>query len=299
MPGALRDLQALGLDPAGRTITGITYRQGTRCAVAAFRAGPGRGVRRTDLHATLHTAVRDAGVEVRHAVVTDIEQSTDHVDAAGVRARYLVAADGLHSSIRTRVGLSAPSRGRSRWGQRRHFVVEPWTDTVEVTWATHSSGQRSECYVTPIAADVVGVAVLSSTRAGFAEQLDAFPQLAARLRGAATVSDVRGAGPLRQNARGRVAGRVLLAGDAAGYVDALTGEGLALSFATARELVICLLADRPEDYEKAWTRVSRRSRWLTLGLLGARQTPVLSRAVVPVAAAVPRLFGAAVDQLAR
>ena len=44
---------------------------------------------------------------------------------------------------------------------------------------------------------------------------------------------VRGAGPLRQRLQRAVAGRVLLVGDAAGYVDALTGEGIALALAQA------------------------------------------------------------------
>ena len=44
----------------------------------------------------------------------------------------------------------------------------------------------------------------------------------------------RGAGPLRQPVTGRVKARFVLVGDAAGYVDAITGEGLfsaAMSFA--------------------------------------------------------------------
>ena len=39
-----------------------------------------------------------------------------------------------------------------------------------------------------------------------------------------------------------MAGRVLLVGDAAGYVDALTGEGIAVSLACARALVDCVAA---------------------------------------------------------
>jgi flavin-dependent dehydrogenase len=42
-----------------------------------------------------------------------------------------------------------------------------------------------------------------------------------------------------------VAGRVLLVGDAAGYVDALTGEGIAVALACARALLGCVAADDP------------------------------------------------------
>jgi flavin-dependent dehydrogenase len=153
--------------------------------------------------------------------------------------------------------------------------------------------------VTPVAPDTVGVAILSSVRGGFAEQLTAFPDLAARIAGAEPVSSVRGAGPLRQRTSRRVAGRVLLVGDAAGYVDALTGEGLALSLTTAAELVRCLRAGRPADYDRAWARTSRRSRLLTEALLWARGQPLLARRIVPAAVRAPRLFAAAVDQLAR
>jgi flavin-dependent dehydrogenase len=297
MPGAVRALAALGVDPPGHPIAGITYRQGATVAHAPFRNGTGRGVRRTELHDLLRAAVDRTGATVLASPVTDVTQYDDHVRAGALRARYLVAADGLHSAIRDLVGLAAGNTGTTavpRWGLRRHYALAPAGNAVEVTWA-----RRSEAYVTPVAPDTIGVAILSSVRGGFTEQLAAFPELAARLSGARPVSRVRGAGPLRQRTTGRVAGRVLLAGDAAGYVDALTGEGLALSLTTAAELVRCLRAGRPADYERAWTRTSRRSRWLTESLLWARNQPVLGRRIVPAAARAPWLFAAAVDQLAR
>jgi len=293
MPGALQALRALGVDPPGFEIRGITYRQGTSAAQATFPAGPGRGVRRTVLHSALRDAVAAAGVCVLDRPIGRVDQHADRVEAEGLCARYLVAADGLHSPIRRTLGLNAPSPAPMRWGQRRHFAVAPDSDFVEVTWAA-----SSEAYLTPVAEDTIGVAVLSGERGSFDDQLTAFPELAARLRGATAVSDVRGAGPLRQRVSGRVAGRVLLVGDAAGYIDALTGEGLAVSLAAAAELVACLAAGRPDAYERAWARVSRRSRWITNGLLWARHRPVLGGAVVPLAARAPRLFTAAVAQLA-
>ncbi|MEU3642479.1 NAD(P)/FAD-dependent oxidoreductase [Lentzea sp. NPDC034063] len=295
MPGAVRALASLGVDPPGHLIEGITYRQGALVAHAPFRGGTGLGVRRTCLHDALGAAAARAGIPVLANRITDVLQHDDHVLAGGLRARYLVAADGLHSSIRDLVGLTAQSRTSApRWGLRRHFALAPWGSGVEVTWAA-----RSEAYVTPVAPDTVGVAILSSVRGGFTDQLAAFPELEARLAGAHPVSRVKGAGPLRQRTTGRVAGRVLLAGDAAGYVDALTGEGLALSLTTAADLVRCLRAGRPADYERAWTRTSRRSRWLTESLLWARNRPVLGRRIVPAAVRAPWLFAAAVDQLAR
>lgn len=295
MPGGVRALAALGVDPPGHVIGGITYRQGTTVAHARFRDGVGRGVRRTVLHDALRAEVARHGVPVHPTAVTEVDQRADHVRIGELRARYLVAADGLHSSIRAMAGLAGRNGTVApRWGLRRHYAVRPFSDSVEVTWAA-----RSEAYVTPVTADTIGVAFLSSVRGAFADQLTAFPELAARLAGAEPLSEVRGAGPLRQRARGRVAGRVLLVGDAAGYIDALTGEGLAVSLAAAAELVRCLRAGRPREYDRAWADVSRRSRWLTSGLLWARGHPALARRIVPTAARAPRLFALAVDQLAR
>lgn len=297
MPGALRALQRLGVDPPGHDIRGIVYRQGDAVARARFGADVGRGVRRTDLHRVLRTAIDALGVPVLDHRVTEVVQHDDHVSAGGLRARYLVAADGLHSPIRRAVGLAREATAEPappRWGVRQHFAVAPFSDSVEVTWA-----RTSEAYVTPVGPDLIGVAFLSSARGGFDDQLAAFPALAARLDGAAPASSVRGAGPLRQRTSGLAAGRVLLVGDAAGYIDALTGEGLALAFATADVLVQCLVQDRPERYQRAAMRLSRRSRWITSTLLRARTSERCAPHVVPLAARAPKLFTLAVRQLAR
>jgi flavin-dependent dehydrogenase len=171
--------------------------------------------------------------------------------------------------------------------------LPPESEFVEVTWAEHA-----ESYVTPIAPNLIGVALLSGTQGPFDQQLAAFPALAARLAGGEPASSVRGAGAMYQRVRTRVRGRVLLVGDAAGYVDPLTGEGIAVSLAAARELLDCLVRDRPQDYERAWQRVTWRSRLITSGLLWARRRPGIGRAVVPIAARLPNVFGAAVNQLA-
>jgi flavin-dependent dehydrogenase len=92
---------------------------------------------------------------------------------------------------------------------------------------------------------------------------------------------------------------VLRVGDAAGYVDALTGEGIAVSMAAARAAVACLVAGRPGDYPRAWRTASRRYRWITGALLAASRRPVLRSAIVPAARALPPVFSAAVNQLAR
>ena len=294
MPGVLASLRDLGVEPSGSALHGIRYVAGGRAAQAEFRAGHGRGVRRTTLHAALLAAVAAAGVPVEQRAVREVRQDGDGVVVDGTRAGYLIAADGLHSPVRKMLGLDAPRHARARFGLRRHYTLAPWSSYVEVHW-----GERAEAYVTPVAEDLVGVAVLSGTRGSIDDHLASFPELRELLAGADASGDVRGAGPLRQGSSRRTAGRVLLVGDAAGYVDALTGEGVALGLGQAEAAIAAVLAGDPERYERQWPRLTRRYRWLTAGLLVGTRPRALRRAVVPAARLAPPLFSAAVNALAR
>ncbi len=292
MPHTVRQLERIGVEPQGKPFHGIRYLDGVRHVNAPFRSGTGRGVRRTALHAALLDATTAAGVPIVHAEVGDIVQDETSVRAGDLCARYLAAADGLHSPIRRSLGLEAPTSGPRRWGIRRHIQIAPWSDYVEVYWA-----RGAEAYVTPVADDCVGIAVLTSQRGGFDTHLEEFPILEDKVHGLPHGPD-RAAGPLRQKVRSRTGGRVLLVGDAAGYVDALTGEGLGLAFAAAELAVGCIVADRPADYDRHWRRMSRRYRLLTAAILRASaHTPVRTR-IVPVATALPNVFARLVNQLA-
>ncbi|GII51726.1 oxidoreductase [Planotetraspora thailandica] len=301
MPTGAAVLRSMGVVADGRPFRGIRYVDGRHRAQAVFRDGPGIGVRRTCLHAALSRRAAELGVRVISGRVERLRQSPSAVDVAvratgggtpDVRARWLVAADGLHSPTRSLLGLDPPPSLPRRYGQRRHYRMTPWTDFVEVHWAA-----AGEAYVTPVADDLVGVAVLSSRRQAYHDHLADFPDLVARLNGPA-VTPVRGAGPLRQRVRSRVRGRALLVGDAAGYVDAITGEGLSLALLSSRALVRCLRAGRPAAYEAAWRRLSLRHRLLTAALLRARHHPGSARLIVPAAQRLPGLFAAAVHALA-
>ena len=294
MPGAVRALAEIDVRPDGRPLRGIRYTDGRRHVDAVFRSGSGLGVRRTVLQTALVDRALAAGVVVMDGRVREVRCLGSQVVVDGRSARYLAVADGLHSPLRRQLGLHRPAgRIRPRWGVRQHFAVPAWTDLVEVHWAAHA-----EAYVTPVAKDLVGVAILSSRQAPFATQLEEFPALRARV-GADVATAVRGAGPLRQRASTRVSGRALLVGDAAGYVDALTGEGIAVSLACARQLVDCVLVDQPERYERAWAGASRRYRTITTALLWARRQRLLAPRIVPAAVRLPSVFGAAVHELAR
>ncbi|RYV50210.1 NAD(P)/FAD-dependent oxidoreductase [Pengzhenrongella frigida] len=299
MPGAVAALARLGVFPRGHLLTGIGYRGGDRRVDHHFESGWGLGVRRTTLHQAL--AARATGLGVRRVVglVRQIEQDADSVTAAGVRGRWLLGCDGLHSNVRRLTGLdqpASPTRGRStrdrrRYGLRQHFHVAPWTDLVEVHW-----GPAVELYVTPVADDVVGVALLGPPHVDYAAALDTVPELAERLRGAEPAGSIRGAGPLRQRTARRTAGRVRLVGDASGYVDALTGEGLRVGLAQAAAAVAHL--EDAAGYERAWSASTRDYRALTSALVAVATSP-LRRAIVPTAVHLPTAFGAVVERLAR
>jgi flavin-dependent dehydrogenase len=293
MPGAVATLLDLGVQLDGHPLLGIRYVDGQQVAQAAFREGPGRGVARTALHAALLEAVADAGVTVDHRAVQDVEVHEGHVGVDGEPVGHLVAADGLHSPVRRGLGLDSPAGAARRYGLRAHVEIEPWTSFVEVHWSP-----AGEAYVTPVSAGRVGVAVLTDGPSDLAGLLAGFPSLAPRLRDL-PLSRTRGAGPLRQRSSARVRGRVLLVGDAAGYVDALTGEGIALGLAQAQAAVAAVVDGEPARYERDWRRLTRRHDLLTHGLLRATRHRVLRERIVPAAAALPRVFDLAVNALAR
>lgn len=294
MPGALPELGRLGVDPDGMPFVGIAYLDGSRRIEHRFDGGPGRGVRRTVLHAALRERAVSAGVRFHEDRVDAVHQRAGFVEAVGLRAAWLLGADGLHSAVAREVGLALPPpTARRRFGQRRHYALPPWSEFVEVQWTS-----AGEFYVTPIGDRVVGVALLARRGEHFDEALAAAPGLAERLRGVEAASELRGAGPLRQRTRARVAGRVLLVGDASGYVDALTGEGLRIGFAQARAAVAAITADRPAEYEAAWERETRDFRRLTGALVRLASSP-LRGAVVPAASRLPGVFANAVERLAR
>lgn len=311
LPGGVRALRALGavrhLDPEGwsllRAIRWI--QEDGRSAEARLPAPGGMGIRRLALSAALTARAREAGAEVRDG--TPVESHRREADGATVllssgeelRARVLVAADGLGSAIREREGLSLPAAAPRRFGLRRHFALVPWTDAVEVHFSP-----GAEAYVTPVGARRVGLAFLFEEGAapGFDALLERFPALASRLAGASFDSALAGAGPLGRNASARVLPRLILAGDAGGYVDAITGEGVSLALQEAvllgEFLPEALTLGATREALLPWDRAVRarhlRHAAVTRLVLGMARRPALRRAAVTMLGRAPRLFDALV-----
>nr|AYM52953.1 monooxygenase FAD-binding protein [Jahnella sp. MSr9139] len=310
LPGGVAALERAGvlplLAPAARApLEGVRYvQEDGSSAEGCFPAPRGLGVRRTALAEALLARARALGVDVRspcaalghHRTEGGVELTTAH---GPVAAKLLVAADGLGSRLRRMEGLEIPAAGPRRFGLRRHYQVRPWSPFVEVHLA-----DGAEAYVTPVGPDRVGVALLwagarpPGPGGGFDPLLARFPALAARLAGAAPTSRLRGAGPFARAARARVADRIALVGDAAGYVDALTGEGLSLAFRCAEALgellpeALARGATREAlwPYELAFQRIFRKYAWLTRGLLHLAARPRLRRPLVRWLSRNPRAF---------
>src|SRR5574338_232946 len=95
-----------------------------------FRDGPGRGVRRTTLHAALADHAKRLDVEWISKRVTNVDQDVYGVTAAGVRAKWLVAADGLHSAVSRAVAIESVAGTPRRYGVRWHYRVPAWSEFV-------------------------------------------------------------------------------------------------------------------------------------------------------------------------
>jgi len=287
-----------------RPIRGVRYVQEDGSSLEGALPGTGGlGIRRTALSSALLEVARASGVEVRDRMALRSHRRTAEAmvletDTGLVGARVLVAADGLHSPLRRSEGLEVPARGARRFGLRQHFLAAPWTDRVEVHLSTHA-----EAYVTPCGPSRVGVAFLWSDG-----QLDAppsvesllgrFPLLGRRLANAEPDSEARGAGPFLQLARRRVAERFALLGDAGGYVDAITGEGMSVALVCAEALAGCLpdVVQRAGDvrafapYVATARREFRKYAWTARAVLGLARRPALRHRVVTSLARRPGAF---------
>lgn len=179
----------------------------------------------------------------------------------------------------------------ARIGWRQHFRAAPWTDLVEVHW--HDRGQL---VVTPIAPDEICISLLAnSARTRAADLLNVFPEVARRLAHVQTSGPARAAicsaGVIRSVIRRRIA----LIGDAAGAMDALTGDGLALGFRQATLLADALAAGNFQKYQKAHRRLCRPPILMGKLMLVVGGRMNLRRRVLDAFAAQPALFNFALN----
>jgi flavin-dependent dehydrogenase len=285
MPDGVEILQQLGVElraAIARPFRGVRYLDGRLVAEGVFPGPGGLGIRRTELHRVLQERAEDSGVELCWGRrVVGLADDGFETETGRIRGRWLVGADGRASRIRAWSGLGGRPARRRRFAVRRHYEIKPWTDLVEVHW-----GEGCEAYVTPVGEQLVGIAMLwSGGPVIFDELLARFPVLMSRVAGAPVASKDRGAGPLQQRCRKVFSGRLALVGDASGYLDAITGEGLALAFRQALSLVDALVAGKLDGYASAHRRIGRYPGSMTRMLLVVERHPRLRSRVMESLAA--------------
>jgi menaquinone-9 beta-reductase len=316
-PAGVGVLQRMGLLDAvgGVPICGVRHHAFGQVLSASFPSSPGvpafgLGQRRRRLDSILFETARATpnvvareGVRVEAPIVTGgrvigvIAGRTQHY------ARLIVAADGPRSTLRRQCGLDGPPDRRPRLGVRGHFRLAPGVrvpERVEVFFTN-----AYELYLTPLPH---GEVVL----AGLAERasIDGDPKLWMRARieehaelrqlldGAEAIGPIAGQGPLSSRARrGFVPGLVLL-GDAAGFVDPVTGTGMAQALLAAELLAQTLTRPSgfdPSDemlagFERQRRKLLSDSVLLTRFVLELTRHPRAARAMMHCMRTVPGLY---------
>ena len=290
LPATLQALKRLDvhLDACdGYPFHGIRFADHQFAVEASFSGLSALGVRRTTLHARMLESAQRYGVQFLWR--TEVTRLLDRAVIAGgrvIRTRWIVGADGANSRIRSWIGLNPYCFYLKRYGFRQHYRLRPWSDCVDVYW-----GDRGEIYVTPIGDFEVCLACVSTnpfTRV--ADLLSAFPELRARLEGAMPTSSERGAVTAMHRLKRVYRENVVLIGDASGGVDAITGDGICLSFQQAFALANALKTNDLDFYQRAHRRLSRIPTWLGFHLLSMDGRPWLRRRVLSTLSANPQLF---------
>ena len=295
MPDTVASLRRMGIaiDAAdGYPLRGIRFVSNGVPVTADFSSGQGIGVRRTVLHAKMAAHAEKIGVSLLwDSPVTGLFADRIQVRDKLFTADWVVGADGSGSRVRRWSGLQRSTSQTRRFAFRTHFRVAPWSEYVEVHWA-----DDAQAYVTPVGDDEVCIVILSEKSAMRNEVIAAkFPELAAQLRTTTVLGTERGAVTTTRRLRQVHKGKVVLVGDASGAVDAITGEGLNLSFQHALALADCLPTRDLSTYQKIHRNLQIRPSitGYLLSVLGRRR--FLRDRTIGAFSAEPSLFSRFLD----
>jgi flavin-dependent dehydrogenase len=290
MPDGLAALRSLGVTLSvqdARPFHGITFVDRGISVESAFPAGYALGVRRTVLHSRMVEAAAAAGVRMLWgASVGGISPEGVSIMGETIPAHWVIGADGFHSRVRRWAGLAVNPPATLRFGFRIHYLVAPWSEHMELHWGT-----GCQIYITPIGPQEVCVALLSrDPHLRLQDALRQFPQLAARLAEVPHVTTERGAVTASHRLPHVYRRNVALIGDASGSVDAITGEGLCLSFHQAIALANSLASGDLAPYQAAHRRLARRPTLMSKLMLTMDRRTWLRGPAFRALAFEPRIF---------
>ncbi len=296
-PEASRILAAMGAlekcEAAGAAhLAGMVIRapngahiRGEFAAAHGFHAFRDRGLalRRPVLDTILLERARVAGAEVREGeqvisvlrnsrgAVCGVRVRAEAYGARDIRARLVIGADGLRSTIARRMGVARRTLGPRRLAFIGHYRdVEGITDFGEMHveregyagFADVGNGLTNVAVVVPRARVRDGVA---GGPAAFLERwIAARAHLAPRMTHASRATTVRVTGPFASHASHAWGRGVALVGDAADFFDPFTGEGIYAALRGGELLapfaLESLAADRPRDADAALRAYDRARR---------------------------------------
>lgn len=330
-PGAIALLRRLGIagaiESASLALDGILLTGATGVSVDVRYPAPfaGRAMSRRVLDGLLLDAAVRAGarVELGAAVtapivetvagVTRVAGATVRMPGGDVRipAAVTIAADGRRSTLAFSLGLARHPRTPRRWAVGTRY------EGVDGLAARGEMHIRSGHYVgiAPLPGGLANVCVVTPCRAGFDEPAAVVARALAgdallrdRFASARGVEPCTVLGPLAVDARAAGMPGLLLAGDAAGFIDPMTGDGLRFAIGggwLAAQTAVDWLA-RPElpawahlahrrhrafGWKRRFDRVLRRvvasPASIRVAAAGAAIAPILARQLVTLAGDVP------------
>lgn len=173
--------------------------------------------------------MRDSRSIVRGVVLASVSRPERIVR---IPALMTIGADGRRSMISRSVGLARPAPSPRRWAYGAYVSgVADLGDVGEM----HVDA-RQYVGVAPLSGGVANICVVNSARMNGMTPSDVVTnaiqsnrRLAPRFARAEIVGDVRVLGPLGVDAAAPGVEGALLAGDAAGFVDPMTGDGVSLA----------------------------------------------------------------------
>jgi flavin-dependent dehydrogenase len=253
-PGTLRRLAGLrmadGLESAGIPIDGMLVTgEGGESVVGRYPAGEhGVSCHRRDLDwRLLQDAVSagvdfEAGVTVRGAIVGErrggpvVEGviASSNGTVRRLAAPVVIAADGRRSVLAFGLGLARHPRTPRRWAIGAYFAtgsagLQPSLGEMHIRQGHYigvapvPGGLTNVCLVQSLGADDLA---WRDPAALFAGAIEREPALRQRFGGLAPVRAPAVLGPLAVDRTGRTIDGLIPAGDAAGFVDPMTGDGL-------------------------------------------------------------------------